>query len=200
MVQVVQPDNKKSWRTKVSLSSNPVKRMVQCVVSEAACCTSTALSDVTFDPTPLLSTSAVGFLRAALALAQAHSGPLGTGKVVRQRHVQDLVVQRVAVCTGTDKGFKQQLKDKTVARAGACVCITSIVCGFEPLLSFGQEASVSPVQQRFDLLLRVVGVAGRKLLLRPDACHLQAKAGSARHCNIKTLFICIVSCLHNVHM
>lgn len=72
-------------------------------------------------------------------------------------------------------------------RACACVCVTSSVCGLEPLLSFRQEASVSPVQQRFDLLLRVVRVAGRKLLLRPDARHLQAKRGKHKPLAFKNL-------------
>lgn len=75
---------------------------------DGASCTCNALNDPTFDPTPLLSTSAVGLLGTALALAQAHSGPLGTGEVVRQRHVQDLVVQRVAVCTRTDRQTVRQ--------------------------------------------------------------------------------------------
>lgn len=48
-------------------------------------------------------TSAVGLLWSGLALAEADSGSLGAGEVLGQGHVEDLVVQRAAVCGDTGK-------------------------------------------------------------------------------------------------
>lgn len=48
-------------------------------------------------------TSAVGLLGGRLGLAEAHSGPLGTGEILWEGHVKDLVFQRVAVCRPTQK-------------------------------------------------------------------------------------------------
>lgn len=53
--------------------------------------------------------------------------------------------------------------------------LTGAVCGFESLLSFGQEAIVGPVQHGLDLVLWVVRLAGRKRLLRPGTGHLRQR-------------------------
>lgn len=52
---------------------------------------------------PLTSTSAVGLLGGGLALTEADSGPLGAGEILRQGNIEDLVVQRITVCRGTQK-------------------------------------------------------------------------------------------------
>ena len=59
-----------------------------------------------------------------------------------------------------------------------CDCLALLTGGvrrFESLLSFGQEAAVGPVQHGFDLVLRIVRLAGGKRLLRPDTGHLREK-------------------------
>lgn len=107
-------------------------------------------------------TSAVGLLGGRLGLAQAHSGPLGTGEILWQGHVEDLVLQRVAACRHSNThqqplplsyDLSRAKKKKKEKKRG---CLTSCVCGFESLLSFGQEATIGPVQHGFDLVLWIV--------------------------------------------
>lgn len=52
---------------------------------------------------PSTSTSAVGLLGGGLVLWEADSGPLGAGEILRQGHIEDLVVQRVTVCRDTQR-------------------------------------------------------------------------------------------------
>ena len=90
------------------------------------------------------------------------------------------MVQRVTVCRGTQRinsDFKfEALRRLQLVSDGQLMAalLTGGVCRFESLLSFGQEAAVGPVQHGFDLVVRIIRLAGSEGFLCADAGHLCA--------------------------